>query len=254
MKYNKPFDQTSPAAGYINGNPATNTAGSIPCAEGLEYPQREIVNAITAAGLTPSNDDLTQLAQAIAKIASSAGTTPAQSLTIVKAAGAPFNTTALPTTARFSASASAAGSVVPVVSGLTTDASGKKWTKRSANSLLRIKGSFYCHSPTIPGQGNGAVTVRATLTVVATGATFTADAIVNSTFLVSGGGAAGSGGNSPTFYFTGVPAGDLSLSIGLKRDDAGTWTTIFGATGADLSGLPTPNPSRFDADELEQTS
>lgn len=65
MLYNKPFDQTNPAAGYVNGNPATNTAGSIPCAEGLEYPQREIVAAIAAAGLTPTNADLTQLLQAI---------------------------------------------------------------------------------------------------------------------------------------------------------------------------------------------
>ena len=67
MDYNKPFDQTNPAAGYVNGNPATNTAGSIPCAEGLEYPQREIVNAERVAGLTPSNGDLTQLAGAIGR-------------------------------------------------------------------------------------------------------------------------------------------------------------------------------------------
>lgn len=65
MDYNKPFDQTNPAAGYVNGNPATNTAGSIPCAEGLEYPQREIVNAITQSGQGPTNDDLTQLWKAI---------------------------------------------------------------------------------------------------------------------------------------------------------------------------------------------
>lgn len=69
MLYNKPFDQTNPAAGYINGNPATNTAGSIPCAEGLEYPQREIVAVIAAAqpaGLdAPSNTDLNQMLQAI---------------------------------------------------------------------------------------------------------------------------------------------------------------------------------------------
>ncbi|MBP2494928.1 hypothetical protein ABID82_007287 [Methylobacterium sp. PvP062] len=76
MQYNKPFDQTNPAAGYVNGNPATNTAGSIPCAEGLEYPQREIVNAITAAGLTPTNGDLTQLAQAIKALIASTAITP----------------------------------------------------------------------------------------------------------------------------------------------------------------------------------
>jgi hypothetical protein len=69
MDYNKPFDQTNPAAGYVNGNPATNTAGSIPCAEGLEYPQREIVNVIKAADLVPTNGDLTQLLQAVSILA-----------------------------------------------------------------------------------------------------------------------------------------------------------------------------------------
>jgi hypothetical protein len=67
--YNKPFDQTNTAAGYVNGNPATNTAGSIPCAEGLEYPQREIVALIAAAqamGLdAPSNADLKQMLKAV---------------------------------------------------------------------------------------------------------------------------------------------------------------------------------------------
>lgn len=76
MKYNGPFDQSNPAAGYVNGNPATNTAGSIPCAEGLEYPQREIVNVITAGGFTPTNDDLTQLTQAIKAIIASTAITP----------------------------------------------------------------------------------------------------------------------------------------------------------------------------------
>lgn len=71
MLYNKPFDQTNPDAGYVNGNPATNTAGSIPCAEGLEYPQREIVNAITSAGLAPSNGDLFQLWKAMLAAAKS---------------------------------------------------------------------------------------------------------------------------------------------------------------------------------------
>lgn len=75
MIYNKPFDQTNPAAGYVNGNPATNTAGSIPCAEGLEYPQREIVATITAAGLTPTNGDLTQLSQAIPLLAKAVAAT-----------------------------------------------------------------------------------------------------------------------------------------------------------------------------------
>ncbi|MCJ2053983.1 hypothetical protein [Methylobacterium sp. J-070] len=220
----------------------------------VSYPIVASDASALASGAWKAGQFLTFEIDASSNARLSGASSASASLAAAKAAGSPFNTTALPTNARFSASASTAGSVVTVVSGLTTDASGKTWVKKSANSLLRIKGSFYCHSPTIPGQGNGAVTVRATVTQIASGATFTADAIVNSTFLVAGGGAAGSGGNSPTFYFTGIPAGALSLSIGLKRDDSGQWTTIFGATGADLSGLPTPNPSRFDADELEQTS
>lgn len=66
MKYNQPFDQPgNPNAPYVDGNPGTGTQGSIPPAASIEYPQREIVNTITDAGLTPTNADNTQLAQAI---------------------------------------------------------------------------------------------------------------------------------------------------------------------------------------------
>lgn len=65
MLYNAPYGVTDPNAPYINGNPATGTAGSIPPASSIEYPQREIVNAEVAAGLIPTNTDLTQLTQAI---------------------------------------------------------------------------------------------------------------------------------------------------------------------------------------------
>ncbi|MDH2313158.1 hypothetical protein [Methylobacterium brachiatum] len=90
MKYNKPYDQTNTDAAYVNGNPATNTAGSIPCAEGLEYPQREIVAAITAAGMVPSNSDLTQLSQAIAKLSTSTVTTIIKSRNIIGGKTLPF--------------------------------------------------------------------------------------------------------------------------------------------------------------------
>ena len=66
MKYNQPFDQPSnPNASYIDGNPAAGIQGSIVPAASIEFDQREIVNAITAAGLAPSNSDLTQLLQMI---------------------------------------------------------------------------------------------------------------------------------------------------------------------------------------------
>jgi hypothetical protein len=66
MQYNQPFDQPgSPNAAFVNGNPGTGTPGSIPPAAAIEYPQREIVNVITDAGITPANGDLQQLAKAV---------------------------------------------------------------------------------------------------------------------------------------------------------------------------------------------
>jgi hypothetical protein len=65
MKYTQPFGVVDPNASYVNGNPATGTAGSIPPAAALEAAQREIVNCITQAGLTPDPANLTQLWQAI---------------------------------------------------------------------------------------------------------------------------------------------------------------------------------------------
>lgn len=72
MKYHGPYDQSDPNAHFVNGNPSTNTQGSIPPAEAIEYPQREIVNAISGAGLTPDDGDLGQLYKAILAIASGA--------------------------------------------------------------------------------------------------------------------------------------------------------------------------------------
>ena len=63
MKYNQPYGVSDPNAAYINGNPSTGTMGSIPPAASIEYPQREIVALIAAAGLTPDNADLAQAAQ-----------------------------------------------------------------------------------------------------------------------------------------------------------------------------------------------
>lgn len=65
MKYNQPFGVSDPNAGYINGNPATGVQGSIPPAESIEYPQREIVAMIAGAGLAPDNGDLGQLLKAL---------------------------------------------------------------------------------------------------------------------------------------------------------------------------------------------
>jgi hypothetical protein len=64
LKYNQPFDQPSnPNASYVDGNPAAGIQGSIVPAASIEFPQREIVNALQAAGLVGTNADLTQLLQ-----------------------------------------------------------------------------------------------------------------------------------------------------------------------------------------------
>jgi hypothetical protein len=65
MQYTQPFGVTDPNASYVNANPATGAAGSIPPGAALEAAQREIVYCITQAGLSPSSANLTQLWQAI---------------------------------------------------------------------------------------------------------------------------------------------------------------------------------------------
>lgn len=68
MEYHPPIngDTNDADRGYINGDRQNGIEGSIPDAKGIEYPQREIINAIASAGLVPDDADLTQLAQAIA--------------------------------------------------------------------------------------------------------------------------------------------------------------------------------------------
>jgi hypothetical protein len=61
MDYQAPYGVSDPNAGYINGNPAQGIKGSIPPAQAIEYPQREIVNLIKKGGINPSNADLYQL-------------------------------------------------------------------------------------------------------------------------------------------------------------------------------------------------
>ena len=66
MQYNAPYGVADPNAPYVNGNPSVGVQGSIPPAASIEYPQREIVQAINDALLAnPTNSDLTQLSAAI---------------------------------------------------------------------------------------------------------------------------------------------------------------------------------------------
>jgi microcystin-dependent protein len=73
MQYVPPIGSVDPDAPYVEGNPATGTRGSFPPARGFEATMREVVNAITGAGLTPADGDLTQLTQAIQQLATARG-------------------------------------------------------------------------------------------------------------------------------------------------------------------------------------
>lgn len=69
MKYTRPFDLVTGAESatqaWLNANLPQGFEGSIPSAEFYDRVNQEITNAISAAGLTPTNSDLGQLAQAI---------------------------------------------------------------------------------------------------------------------------------------------------------------------------------------------
>lgn len=62
---NAPATAENPRPAYFDGNKQTGQEGSYPSGKSLENPMREILAVIEAAGLTPTNSDLTQLLQAI---------------------------------------------------------------------------------------------------------------------------------------------------------------------------------------------
>lgn len=65
MKYVPPLNAATENAPYIDGNPEHGIEGSPVPANALEHPQREIVNVIRSANMTPDPADLTQLTQAV---------------------------------------------------------------------------------------------------------------------------------------------------------------------------------------------
>lgn len=64
MEYVPPLGAAADAA-YVDANPALGVEGSAVPAASIEHPQREIVQAISDAGLTPDGADLGQLSEAI---------------------------------------------------------------------------------------------------------------------------------------------------------------------------------------------
>ncbi|GLS29967.1 hypothetical protein SAMN04488498_104328 [Mesorhizobium albiziae] len=80
MKYLPPFNSTpsieNPEPSYFDGNPQAGQKGAVPPGKAIEHPMREILAVIQAAGLVPSDSDLTQLLQAIQLIAAGIGGDP----------------------------------------------------------------------------------------------------------------------------------------------------------------------------------
>jgi len=73
MKYNPPPGGTADAP-YIDGNRSAGVQGSVVPAAAVEFDQRELVNLISFAGITPSNSDLEQVRKAVqALIAAATG-------------------------------------------------------------------------------------------------------------------------------------------------------------------------------------
>lgn len=91
MKYVSPLNKPE-GSSYVEGNPATGVASSIVPAAAIEHPMREIVEVIHRAGLTPSPDVLTQLADAIQGMIQAAlgGGAPADYVTLAALSSLPF--------------------------------------------------------------------------------------------------------------------------------------------------------------------
>lgn len=70
---NAPATLDNPRPSYFDGNKQTGQEGSYPSGKSLENPMREILAVIEAAGLTPTNTDLTQLLQAINALITAGG-------------------------------------------------------------------------------------------------------------------------------------------------------------------------------------
>ncbi len=74
MEYIQPVGDVADAP-YVDADPANGVDGSIVPAAAIEDTQREIVNVIIQAGLTPSGADLTQLFAAVRQFVDTITTT-----------------------------------------------------------------------------------------------------------------------------------------------------------------------------------
>jgi hypothetical protein len=118
MDYIKAFGVTaSGRPSYVNGNPAAGIQGSIPDVAVWEYPMREILAVIEAAGITPSNSDLTQLLEALRLLTKPVGATGVQSFTTAGSATFTAAVTGLHRITGFGAGGGGGGSIATTGAG-----------------------------------------------------------------------------------------------------------------------------------------
>lgn len=98
---NPPPVPASPSPGYPTaGNPSTGTPATTPGPYWYHMVMEELMSVISAAGLTPDHENLTQLAQAVQQLVSSAGKPELRSISATVAANA-LTVTVQPTTLDF---------------------------------------------------------------------------------------------------------------------------------------------------------
>jgi hypothetical protein len=147
-----------------------------------------------------------------------------------------FNVQRLSTTTRTVMSGSGAGILVNGITGLS-------YTKQSATSLVLVWAAYTTYQGFDLGTANGATTARLNV------GSFYDEVQTTSGFQISG--TPFQLGSAPIFFLDGVPAGVQAVSLQFKRADNLAWSTIVAPTGADVSGLPTPNVSKFIFAEVE---
>lgn len=137
MKYRQPYGVSDPDAPYVDRSTPGATSGSRPPGKAIEHTQREIVNAILSAGLTPDGNDVTQLAKAIdLKIgqATGGGASPVDDLMVLLRARNPVFPEINTTDGTFNLSAPAAGTV-RIPAGITI-------THRGCFNLVTVEQDF----------------------------------------------------------------------------------------------------------------
>lgn len=108
---NPPPVPASPSPGYPTaGNPSTGTPATTPGPYWYHMVMEELMGVISAAGLTPDHEDLTQLAQAVQQLVSSAGKPELRSISATVAANA-LTVTVQPTTLDFRSATLGSGTV-----------------------------------------------------------------------------------------------------------------------------------------------